>query len=360
MSATLRIASLLMASMLFNQACISQVEFKKPFYTHRENVTISIEKVLVKPRSIIFQLEYDGGISWKLPQNTGFYNFLGKPYLYIIGGGSFSLSDGTVPQGVPATRYDRYSGPVRSTSPPKKKTMVVEFPFNSSRMFFNLFNDRYTKSDNALYMHFSECSVKNPVKDWSPTCINFQNIMLPFTYKQLHVLYLGNYMDMQLAKGEFETTEAYQKRNHPDSLFAGMARKFQDLEEVFQDQNRSRMSGQKPVVKYNADRQQFMISYPGLNLDPVIIAVPLAEAEDFKNDLVNGITKIDDWKFARKSEDQFFITMLDVSDRTSRRKTYENLAAKKIENESVKQLRRSVFRELEKLLPKGKRWNYSD
>lgn len=360
MSATFRSAFVLMVSMLLGQACYSQVEFKKPFYTHRENLTVSIEKVLVKPGSIIFQLEYDGGISWRLPQNTGFYNFRGRPYLYIIGGGSFSLGDETIPPGVPAIRYDHYSGPVKSSSPPKKKAMVVEFPFSASRMFFNLFNERYTKFDNALYMNFSECSVKKPVKDWAPTCINFKNIMLPFTHKQLHILYFGNYMSDAYSKGEFETTEAFQKRNHPDTLFKELSYKFKALEEVFQDQFRSRISSLKPVLKYNADRQQFMISYPGITLDPIIISVPLSEAEDFKNDLQNGSLKLDNWEFVRKSEDQYYVSQLDVSDKSSYRKTYENLAAKKYDNEGEKQFRRSVFKEAEKLLVRGKSWSYKE
>ncbi len=360
MSATLRTASLLLASILFGHTCFSQVEFKNPFYTHRENSTVSIEKVLVKPGSIIFQLEYEGGGAWKLVKNTGFYNFRGRPYLHIMGGGSFSLSDGTIPDGVPAARYDHYSGPVRSTSPPKKKALVVEFPFNATRMFFNMFNERYTKSDNALYMNFSECSVKNPVKDWSPTCINFKNIMLPFTHKQLHILYFGNYLSDTYTKGEFETTEAFQKRNHPDSLFKELSYKFKVLEEVFQDQFRSRVSALKPVLKYNADRQQFMISYPGITIDPIVIAVPLAEAEKFKNDVQDGNLRLDNWKFIRKSEDQFYVSQLDVSDKKSYRKTYENLAAKKYNDEGEKQFRKSVFNEAEKILLKGKSWNYID
>lgn len=351
---------LVLAVLLASQVCSAQVEFKEPFYTHRDNVSMSIGKVTVKPRSIVFQLEYNGGGAWDLLYNTSYYNFLAKPYLQIIGAGNFSLTDGTVPPGVPASRYDHYSGPAKTTSPPKKKTMMVEFPFNSGKMFFNIFNDRYLKYDNSLYLNFAECAVKNPVKEWTPACINFKNIMLPFTQKQLQVLYLHNYIDGESSKGEFETTEAFQARTHPDSLYKELSRLYQALEDVFQDQFHSRVSGQKPTLRYNADKQQFTVMYAGHAIDPIIIAVPLTEAETFKNDLLNGTTIIDNWKFVRKSEDQFLITHLEVWDKKTNRKTYGNLAAGSSEPEGAKLFRKAVFREVQKLLPKGKSWTYSE
>ncbi len=345
------------AVLLSVKSSLAQIEFKEPFYTHRDNVSMNIEKVTVNPRSILFELEYRGGGAWKLIYNTSYYNFLGKPYLQIIGAGQFSLTDGTVPAGVPASRYDQYSGPMKTSSPPKKKTLMVEFPFSAGKMFFNIFNDRYIKYDNSLYLNFSECSVKNPVKEWTPGCINFQNIQLPFTHKQLHILYLNNYLTLQGTKGEFETTEAFQARTHPDSLFKNLARKYQELEDVFRDQYRSRISTLKPLLKYNADKQQFTVTYAELPIDPIVIAVPISEAEAFKNDMQNRALVFDDWQFLRTSETRFAVSNLDVSDRKAKRKKYENLAAGTAGDE-VKEFRRTVFKELEKQLPKGKRWKY--
>lgn len=348
--------NVVICALCFSNNLFAQIEFKNPGYMHRENVTVSIEKITVTPTSIIFQLEYDGGKSWKLSKNAWFSHFKGTPYLSIQGIGDFSLTDGTRPPGVAATSVELYTGPVRLTNPPKRKTHIVQFPFSSRRLFLRMFNDRYTTADNFLLMNFAECSPKNPVKDWLPTCFNFRDILLSFTNKQLHLLYLQNYLSNELVKGEFETSADFARRTHKDSLLAGMINKFDVLEQVFTDQARHRISKVKPAVNYNADKQQFTLTYGGVRLDPVVIHVPLAQAQQFKDNLLNGSLKLYDRQLLRRTDADYYIVKISFIDAQQKRYEFDNLYGENKYTEWRKSYRQEVFKDLEKLYPKGQVW----
>lgn len=349
--------TVLLTSFLFlTRTIFAQIEFKNPIVGQTENSFISIGKITVTPNSMIFHLEFEGGKAWKLFYNPAASHFFGTPYLSIQGLREFSLTDGTRPAGVPATSYELYNGPRKLSKPIKNKSLTVVFPFNSSRMLFNIFNNSYTKYDNSLLMDFIECAPKNPVKDWSPVCINFRNVWLPFTNKQLHLLYLQNYLNNELKKQEFETTADFQKRTHPDSLLKGLTKKFDNFEDVFSDQMRQRISPAKPTVVYNADLQQFTLTYAGLGLDPVIIRVPLDKAEEFKNNLQSGSLKLHSTEFVRRTDKDFYIHKIIFTENRQNQQAFDNLYGKNQSEDWKKSYFQEVLKELAKLYPKGKLW----
>lgn len=352
----LRRAALLFSFLFLNKAIFAQLEFKDPVVGQKDNSYISIEKITVTPNSMIFHLIFEGGKNWKSLHNSWASHFLGTPYLSIKDLGEFLLTDGTRPAGVPATSYELYNGSMKLSKPIKNKWHTVVFPFNSGRMLFNIFNNSYTKSDNSLFMDFIECAPKNPVKDWKPYCFNFRNVWLPFSNKQLHLLYLQNYLNNELKKQEFETTTAFQKRTHPDSLLIGMSKKFDNFEEVFSDQMRQRISKAKPAVVYNADFQQFTLTYAGLGLDPVIIRVPLDKAQQFKNNLESGSLKLYDSEFVRKTDKDFYIHKITFTDTRQNQQSFDNLYGKNESGNWKKTYFQEVLKELAKLYPKGKVW----
>ncbi|OSZ77576.1 hypothetical protein CAP36_14475 [Chitinophagaceae bacterium IBVUCB2] len=347
---------IIIGCLLLSNTLPAQIEFKNPAYLHRDNQSISLEKITVSPNSIIFELEYDGGKVWKYMKSAWASHFAGTPYLSIDRLGDFSLTDGTRPPGTPASSFELYNGPVKMSNPPKKKTHIVQFPFRSSRLFLRMFNDRYTTSDNYLVMNFAECSSKNPVKDWVPFCINFRGISISFTNKQLHLLYLQNYLANELIKNEFETSADFAKRTHKDSLLNGMLKKFDALEDVFEDQIRQRISKVKPTVTYNADKQQFTLNYSGVGLDPVIINVPLAQAQQFKENFLNGSLKVCERKMLRRTDANYYISNISFMDAGQKKYEFDNLYGENKNAEWKKAYSQEVFKELERLYPKGKIW----
>lgn len=337
----------------------AQLVFKKPSVAKIEyNNSVTIEKVSITPTAITFELEYDGGKVWKYMRSAYYSEMISVPYLHIQGVTQFSLSDGKTPRGVAATSYQLYNGPVKLSNPPKRKTHFVQFPFNSGKFFFNLFNDRYTKVNQYLLMDFAECPQYNPKKDVHFGCFNFTGIFIPFTHPQLHVLYLQNELNNIFKKGEFETSAAYTQRTNKDSVLKKLIGKYNDLEDFFVDQKIIEFLKVKPSINYNADQQRFTIHYAGLGIDPIVIEVPLAEAQGFKNSFLDGSLKLSvyDSDFRRKNGTDYYFTHVSFTDKNYKLHRYSNLNVDNKQAEGSSKFKQEVFTLLEAQFPKGKVW----
>lgn len=334
----------------------AQIEFKDPFFTEKKNRFINLDKIVVKPRSIIFHMSYDGGSTWKSTRNAGFSHFLSLPYLGIRGSGEFPLTDGSDRKGVAAMSVDGLYAKGSSFKPIKSRTLYAEFPFNANMLLFQVYNMRYTNNNNTLLMDLLECSNRSTEQKWEPICINFLGIRLPFADRHLHLLQFHNFLGYELKKTEFETSAQHKSRTHPDSLLKAMLKKFTDLEEVLLYQAEQRIVKAKPTLNYDADSEKFTMTFPGTQTDPYVFRVPLDRAQSFKADFQNGTLKIYDLLLVRKSDNEYYVSKLTWQHNKNKTEAFDNLYGVNKYEEWRKNYLQGILKDLSKMLPEGKVW----
>lgn len=342
--------------LLINLSGLAQVEFVKPSVLEKSNHYVTLEKVTVKPSSITFTLEFDGGKLWRTNYNCAIFAFFrGAPYISIPGQKyNYQLTDASPRSGVAAYSYYPYSAPGTTMKAIKHNTLTAEFPFNSRMMFLQMFNMRNTNFDNILSLDFLECSNKSAPKSFG--CQNFVGVLLPFSDMQLHTLYLQNFVEDKLKKGEFETTSDFQQRTHPDSLLNAMLLRFENLEALLLEQAGNRMLKNKPSLVYDADLERFTVTFNGQATAPVQIHVPRQEAESFKLAVQNGTLTFSGPTLLRKKDGSVEVAEINVYDRQGRKSTYKNLVLPTSTSGWKKEYQQEILKVLNKLYSKNRPW----
>lgn len=334
----------------------AQIEFKDPFFTEKKNKFISLDKIVVRQKSIVFHMSYDGGSTWRSTRNAGFSHFLSLPYLGIRGSGDFPLTDGSDPKGVVANMVDGLFVKGSSFKPIKSRTLYAEFPFNAYMLLFQVYNMRYTNINNTLLMDMLECSNRSTEQKWEPICINFVGIRLPFTDRHLHLLQFQNFLGYELKKAEFETTAQHKSRTHPDSLLKGMMKKYKELEDVLLFQAEQRLIKLNPTLVYNADNERFTLSFPGAKTKPFVFHVSLDKAPAFKSDFQSKLLKIGNMNLVRITDDEFYVSSIEFADSKKSAGSYNNLQGENKADEWQKVYLQALLKDLSKMMTEGKVW----
>lgn len=139
-------------------------------------------------------------------------------------------------------------------------------------------------------------------------------IYLPVSLEQQLVLVTGSALTQAVKKGEFETTPQYTARTSPDSLKAMLMYTMTNYANVINRPLLNKLLKNTPIASYDADREMFTITYSGINVQPVQIKLPVAQAKAFKEKLTTQRISTTNVSLITSKSGNFFVSEITFYD----------------------------------------------
>ncbi len=327
----------------FSASAQAQYYIKKPSYDKRENTNIDIEGIRFFTDSMIIDFSYFGNPNVPDPR------FRVNPGTEIQLRNLDDFDNIRVTKLVNAKFYE-----YTSVKKNRTETFSVIFPFS----FYNLLVDGNV--DNNVYnfftakapfnLNFIECSTdyRTSQKLSFGSCFNFSNIKINLPAENWTTLFCSGYLNSLLTKDEFETTASYKSRTSTDSLRHKLAVQIDVLYSLFSSNYQLEMNKQSKSLTYNADREEFTITYQGA--ERAVVFMPLAQAPAFKKEVENNDLFLSDVKLVRLNNGSYHIEKM-VYENKNQKKKVELENKVKLKNNPKKEFHDKVMDDLKRYYP---------
>lgn len=259
----------------------AQYVSENPVFSSRESKSLTLKKATVYPDKIWLECDYinfgsDPQMQISNQTSIRLPPFSNQTYL-VTNRRNISSTMTSIPSGKTVTFSVGFRVPLFKLIDEdlKKKEHSLEFYQNGElTLDFLDCSDEYRRANNVAYGN----------------CWNYYGVLVKLDIASWNALYCYGYLESQIQKDEFETSSEFAARITPQALTKLLKDKILYFDEICKQAYIFSLIDQKPGLVYNADEQEFTISYKGAN--PAKIKMSPSEARTFKEGIMNETIKL--------------------------------------------------------------------